>query len=98
MTTSSPPVRPKAPTAHIVVTCTNRKRQPVPGNLRMQSIRHHSVERRFDAWIDRLATSETPAVQADQLYGGEHWQIARALDQRAKQGGHAVRVWVCSAG
>lgn len=96
--TSSSTVQPKAPTAHIVVTCTNRKRQPVPGDLRMRTIRQRSIERRFDAWIDRLATSDTPAVPADQLYGGEHWQIARTLDQRAARGGYAVRVWVCSAG
>jgi hypothetical protein len=96
--TSSSPVRPKAPIAHIVVTCTNRKLQPVSGDLRMQRIRQHSVDRRFDAWIDRLTISDAPAVPADQLYGGEHWQIARMLGQRAAQGGYAARVWVCSAG
>jgi hypothetical protein len=97
--TSSPPIRPKAPTAHIVVTCANRKRQPIPAGLRIQSIpRRGGVERRFDAWIERLATSDVPALPAGQLYGGEHWQIARTLEQRAAHGGHAVRVWVCSAG
>lgn len=96
--TSSPLARPKVPSAHIVVTCSNRKLRPVPGDLRMQRIRQRSVERRFDAWIDRLTTSEAPAVPADQLYGGEHWQIARTLGQRAAHGGHPARVWVCSAG
>lgn len=96
--TSSPSVRQKTPTAHVVVTCANRKRHPVPGELRIQSIRQRSVERRFDAWVERLATSDAPAVPAEQLYGGEHWQIARTLEHGAAHGGHPVRVWVCSAG
>lgn len=97
--TFSPLTRHTMPTVQIVVTCANRKRQPVPADLRIQSIREHrNVERRFDTWIERLTTSATPALPAEQLYGGEHWQIARSLEQRATRGGHTVGLWVCSAG
>ncbi|MGW4126971.1 hypothetical protein [Amycolatopsis japonica] len=86
------------PNLHIVVTCANRKRYPVPQNLRMQSLQHKRVAGRFDAWIRQLTTSQAEEVSADQLYGGEHWQVARTLGQDASAAGHAAASWVCSAG
>lgn len=85
-------------TVHVVVTCANRKRRPVPHNLRMQSVRRQRVEGRFETWVQRLTTSNEPTLPAEQLYGGEHWQVALRLGRRAVQGGHDVRTWVCSAG
>ena len=87
-----------ATTVHVVVTCASRKRRPVPHNLRMQSVRRRRVEGRFETWVQRLTTSDEPALPAEQLYGGEHWQIALGLGRRAAEGGHDARTWVCSAG
>jgi hypothetical protein len=86
------------PELHIVVTCANRKRHPVPQNLRLQEIQHKRLRDRFDAWIHQLTTSQAAEVPADHLYGGEHWQVARTLDQHAVASGHAATTWVCSAG
>jgi hypothetical protein len=86
------------PELHIVVTCANRKRHPVPQNLRLQDIQHKRLGDRFDAWIHQLTTSQAVEVPADQLYGGEHWQVARTLDQHAAANGHEATTWVCSAG
>lgn len=86
------------PELHVVVTCANRKRYPVPQNLRLQGIQHKRLSDRFDAWIHQLTTSQAAKVPADQLYGGEHWQVARALDQHAAASGYAATTWVCSAG
>lgn len=86
------------PELHVVVTCANRKRHPVPQNLRLQGIQHKRLSDRFDAWIHQLTASQAAEVPADQLYGGEHWQVARTLDQHAAAGGHAATTWVCSAG
>jgi hypothetical protein len=83
---------------HVVVTCANRKRHPVPQNLRLQGIHHKQLGLRFDTWIRRLAISQAEEVSADQLYGGEHWQVARTLGQHAAAGGHTAATWVCSAG
>jgi len=83
---------------HVIVTCANRKRHPVPQNLRLQGIQHKQLRARFDTWIRQLSTSQAEEVSADQLYGGEHWQVARTLGQRAAVGGRAAVTWVCSAG
>jgi hypothetical protein len=83
---------------HIVVTCANRKRLPVPQDLRLQDIRPTRLAARFDTWTHRLSTSRAKEVPADQLYGGEHWQVARSLDERATAAGHTATMWVCSAG
>lgn len=96
--TSSPLIRQKVPTTHVVVGCANRKRHQVPSDLRIQNIRQASIERRFHTWVERLTASTAAAVPAESLYGGEHWQIVRSLDQHATRGGHTVQVWICSAG
>ncbi|MGK8558823.1 hypothetical protein [Nocardia gipuzkoensis] len=49
---------------------------------------------RFAEWTRRL-TAEPPTVRAHDLYGGEHWNIARGLPTLV---GASARLWVCSAG
>jgi hypothetical protein len=87
--------RPAAgPMVHIVVTCTNRKRYPVPARFRLGDLQECQQAVRFAAWTRRLGTDE-PAIPAIDLYGGEHWQIAQGLPAVV---GHTARLWVCSAG
>lgn len=83
---------------HIVVTCSNRKRHPVPADLRLQDIRTRDAEGRFDDWVRRVSTSRAPAVPAEELYGGEHWQTARTLAGTVARHGGTARTWICSAG
>jgi hypothetical protein len=82
----------------IVVTCANRKLREVPRELRLHAVPHKHQANRFDTWTHRLTANPTAAVPADLLYGGEHWQIARTLEQHATASGHRASTWVCSAG
>jgi hypothetical protein len=81
-------------TVHIIVTCTNRKRYPVPAQSRLGDLQESRQALRFVAWTRRLGADE-PGVPAIDLYGGEHWQVARGLPAVV---GDSARLWVCSAG
>lgn len=81
-------------TVHVVVTCTNRKRVPVPEHLHVRSLKAKGVVGRSDEWIKRLSGAEAP-VAARSMYAGEHWLIARDL---AEVVGQEATLWVCSAG
>lgn len=85
---------PHRPAVHIVVTCANRKRLPVPPRLRLSDLRERRPGPRFAAWTRRLAV-EAPSAPVQDMYGGEHWQVARQLPTT---GGLAAALWVCSAG
>src|SRR5581483_6660088 len=85
-------------TVQIVVTCANRKLRKIPEDLRLRAIPQKRQADRFDCWTHRLTVSSTAAVPADLLYGGEHWQIARTLENHATANGHRASTWVCSAG
>lgn len=82
---------------HVIVTCTNRKTRPVPGRLRLASIRGGGPARRARAWITRLSHDSSPIFPAYDLYAGEHWQVACALPRSGRRN-EQVRLWVCSAG
>lgn len=88
------PGRPPRSTVHIVVTCANRKRYPVPARLHLGDLQERRQGLRFAAWTRRLGADE-PSIRATDLYGGEHWQIARGLPATV---GESARLWICSAG
>src|SRR6266545_805920 len=81
-------------TVHIVVTCANCKRYPVPAQLRLGDLQERRQGLRFAAWTRRL-DAEKPSIPAIDLYGGEHWQVARGIPGVL---GDSARLWVCSAG
>lgn len=83
---------------HIIVTCANRKLHTIPRDLRLQDLRQQRLPGRFANWVSRLTTSTAPAIPAERLYGGEHWQIARTLTTLGTRHGHTAHGWVCSAG
>jgi hypothetical protein len=86
-------------TVHVVVTCTQRKRRPIPAGLHLRRIPAVEPVGRCWMWRERLIASAGPeAVPAVDLYGGEHWQVARALPAHGAEGRRKVAVWVCSAG
>lgn len=83
------------PTLHVVLTCTDRK-TPSPA-LCVRSLAAGSLNSRFDAWKNAVASANTGAIPISQLYAGDHWQIVRSIE-RATPSGIAVQVWICSAG
>ena len=82
---------------HIVVTCANRKRHPVPPQLRLGDLSHRRPAARFAAWTARLDAGAHPRYPAVDLYAGEHWQIARTLTTDPLSAKKAM-LWVASAG
>ncbi len=82
------------PALHIVVTCANRKRYDVAARLRLGDLRERRPGLRFAAWTRRLGDAATTASAQD-IYAGEHWQIARELPTVA---GVPTTLSICSAG
>jgi hypothetical protein len=87
----------RRPRVHIVVTCTNRKRYPVPAKLRLRGVTGVRTATRLNSWTQRLTSTEVDSVRADDLYAGEHWDIARNLPNYALGFAQAT-LWVASAG
>lgn len=81
---------------HVVVTCSNRKSQTVPDQLRMSDLRGLPSSRRFATWTQRLSTHVGADHPATALYAGEHWQVARTLPDHVAP--RPATLWVCSAG
>ena len=69
-------------TMHVIVTCTNRKTQPVPAHLRLAQVRGTSASQRAREWVARLGKEQAGCgVRARDLYAGEHWMVARGLPE-----------------
>lgn len=81
----------------VVVTCTHRKRRPVPDALRLRGITGVRTSTRMRAWTERLTASSEPVTEAIDLYAGEHWDVARHLTS-APNAGMTVELWISSAG
>jgi hypothetical protein len=85
-------------TVHVVVTCANRKSQPIPASLQLGQVPGRTQAERARRWISRLAQAgNVPRVVAVDLYAGEHWSVARGLPALHRTG-EVIRLWACSAG
>ena len=84
--------------ANIVVTCTKRKSVSVENCLQLGRVTGKSVDGLATQWIRRLNEATTESLPADNLYSGDHWQIAQSLKDVANCQRVEVRLWVCSAG
>jgi len=87
-----------AKSVNVVVTCTKRKRHPVARTLQLRTVPGKTVTEVVENWVDRLETTESPTVSAEDLYAGDQWHIAKSLPELGLQRGLRVRLWVCSAG
>lgn len=87
-----------ATSAHIVVTCTKRKRLPAPARLRLGSVRKGTPADVARRWTEHLEQATTPKVRVASLYAGDHWQIAAGLPAAAASCGVKAQLWVLSAG
>ncbi len=83
---------------HIVVTCANRKRRPVPQSMQLRRTTGTRTIQRAARWMQRLNTSDLDTVRAENLYAGEHWDIARGLADLAATGFARPTLWIASAG
>lgn len=53
---------------------------------------------RAERWWRRLTTHTTVSVPAVDLYGGDHWSVAKSLPAAAAASGYEAQLWVASAG
>lgn len=95
-----PPAGPVLDRLYLVVTCTKRKRRAALPTLRLREHGQRSPSARLSSWLKALGQAHDPAdaVSADDLYAGDHWQIARSLPRLAAARGVQAQLWVCSAG
>ncbi len=83
---------------HILASCTNLKRFPVPRELHLRAVRGKSVVDRANNWWRRLKSHRGESVRAVDLYTGQHWAIVRELPAVAEGAGLNPQLWVLSAG
>src|SRR5687768_13776606 len=84
--------------ANVVVTCTKRKTVPAEASLQLGRIAGATIPELAKQWINRLQAQDAAPRPAEELYSGDHWQIARSLPDVARGHRIKVRLWVCSAG
>ncbi len=53
---------------------------------------------RAERWWRRLDTHDSATVPAVDLYGGDHWSVAKSLPAVAQASGAVAHLWVASAG
>ena len=87
-----------SPRMHIVVSCSNTKRAPIPEYLKVRSLPRGSTSDRFRTWVDRLQSEVGEPKPAVGLYGGDHWQVASQLPLDAALLGFDADLWISSAG
>lgn len=83
---------------HIVASCTQRKRLPIPEMLKLRSVRAPDVEERARKWWRRVEAHSAVPIAAQELYAGDHWRIVQELPEVASRAGFSARLWVVSAG
>jgi hypothetical protein len=83
---------------HVVTSCTDRKKRPVPEPLRLCQVYETSLQRRLRVWVQRLQAEHGSRTPARNLYGGEHWTEFLRILERGFRPGTAVQGWVISAG
>ncbi len=84
-------------TVHIVASCTDRKRLPVPQKLAFSGARDGRGDH-FARWWSALVNDDSATLPAAELYIGAHWSIVRGLPSIAQASGLDARLWVASAG
>lgn len=83
-------------TVQIVVTCTKRKTTAPHHDHCLRSVPRGTVTARAAEWLKRLRMIESNRVAVRDLYAGDHWSVARTLEDSSQT--PVRRVWVCSAG
>ncbi len=80
---------------NVVVTCTQRKRVPVPPGFNVGSLSARSLEDKIQEWINRLRVSSEQKFPAHDLYAGDAWTVIKDLVASPSL---RLEWWICSAG
>ncbi|KFA89882.1 hypothetical protein [Archangium violaceum] len=83
---------------HIIATCSDRKRAPIPPGLHLRTIQATAPESRARLWWNCLRDHPHPTYPAQDLYAGDHWSVVLELPTLATQAGLRSHLWVASAG
>jgi hypothetical protein len=83
---------------HIVASCTDRKRVPVPRALHLREIHDMEARARARAWWAHLWTQAHETTCAQELYAGDHWRVVQELPALAREARLRPHLWVASAG
>ena len=83
---------------HIIASCTERKRAPIPAGLHLGSLADGVPLVRARQWWDRLNAHDGARQPANDLYGGEHWTLAQRSLNVFSGAGIEADLWIASAG
>ena len=84
---------------HIVASCTDRKRVPVPRELHLREVRDMEARARARAWWAHLWTqAHEQRTCVRELYAGDHWRVVQELPALAREARLRPHLWVASAG
>ncbi len=81
-----------------MVTCTDRKTVPPSAAFRVRNLPAGSSEQRAREWLKRTQSDGEDRFTAEELYAGDHWQVALGLETLRQAEGLSIRLWVMSAG
>jgi hypothetical protein len=85
------------PTLHIIASCTERKRLPIPKGHQLRILRYDGMNA-ARRWMQVLGSYRGERLPAMALYAGDHWKTATNLPHIASKVGFTPRMWVTSAG
>lgn len=83
---------------NVIVTCTKRKSVDIPDRLKFRRVRKASIAMKVDLWRRRLESARVDSVPVRDIYSGDHWSIARSMENAPSFRGARVQLWVASAG
>jgi hypothetical protein len=83
---------------HIIASCSDRKRAPIPPGLHLRTVPAAAPETRARLWWNCLWEHPHPLRPARELYAGDHWSVILELPILATQAGLQPHLWVASAG
>jgi cytoplasmic iron level regulating protein YaaA (DUF328/UPF0246 family) len=59
---------------NIVVACVSSKSLPIPPELEFRNIGLDTIPVMADQWINKLRSTESPIIEAHELYSGAAWK------------------------
>lgn len=83
---------------NVIVTCTKRKSVEIPDRLKFRRVRKSPIAMKAELWQERLESARVDSVPVRDIYAGDHWSIARSIENVSSYRGAKVQVWVASAG